>query len=115
MNSLNMAKNNIVELENSQVHINQLKAARHLYTKAGRYSISYMFFCAFIPVVISIGRMFFSPDNHFALNAMMAYGVVALVAGFILESSTSKHRNLAAKIQQLFDSEVFEMEYLSSR
>lgn len=113
MNSLNMAKNNIVELENSQVHINQLKAARHLYTKAGCYSISYMVFCAFIPVVISIGRMFFSPDNHFALNAMMAYGVIALVAGFILESKVSKHRKLAAKIQQLFDSEVFEMEWNS--
>ena len=113
MNFLNMAKNNIVELENSQVHINQLKAARHLYTKAGRYSISYMVFCVFIPVVISIGRMFLSPDNHFALNAMMAYDVVALVAGFILESSTSKHRNLAAKIQQLFDSEVFGLEWNS--
>lgn len=111
MNSLNMAKNNIVELENSQGHINQLKAARHLYTKAGCYSISYMVFCAFIPVVISIGRMFLSPDDYFALNAMMAYGVVALVAGFILESKVCKHRTLAAKIQQLFDSEVFEMEW----
>lgn len=111
MNSLNMAKNNIVELENSQVHINQLKAARHLYTKAGHYSTSYMFFCAFIPVVISIGRMFLSSDDHFALNAMMAYGVVALVAGFILESEVSKHRKLAAKIQQLFDCEVFGLEW----
>lgn len=111
MNSLNMAKNNIVELENSQIHINQLKAARHLYTKAGHYSTSYMFFCAFIPVVISIGRMFLSPDDHFALNAMMAYGVVALVAGFILESKVCKHRKLAAKIQQLFDCEVFGLEW----
>lgn len=111
MNSLNMAKNNIVELENSQVRINQLKAARHLYTKAGHYSTSYMFFCAFIPVVISIGRMFLSPDDHFALNAMMAYGVVALVAGFILESEVGKHRKLAAKIQQLFDCEVFGLEW----
>ena len=111
MNSLNMAKNNIVELENSQIHINQLKAARHLYTKAGHYSTSYMFFCAFIPVVISIGRMFLSPDDHFALNAMMAYGVVALVAGFILESEVSKHRKLATKIQQLFDCEVFGLEW----
>ena len=111
MNTLNMAKNNIVELENSQIHINQLKAARHLYTKAGHYSTSYMFFCAFIPVVISIGRMFLSPDDHFALNAMMAYGVVALVAGFILELEVSKHRKLAAKIQQLFDCEVLGMEW----
>lgn len=113
MNSLHMVNNNIVELQNSQVHINQLKVAHHLYTKAGRYSILYIFFCAFLPVVISIGRMFLGPDAHFALNAMMAYGVVALVAGFILESITSKHRNLAAKIQQLFDSEVFGLEWNS--
>ena len=34
--------NNIIELENEQEYINQLKAARHLYTKAGYYSTSYM-------------------------------------------------------------------------
>ena len=112
MNFLNMA-NNIIELENKQEHINQLKAARYLYTKAGHYSTSYMIFCAFIPVGISIGRMFLSPDAQFALNVMMAYGLIALIAGFILESKIRKHRKLAAKIQQLFDSEVFELEWNS--
>ena len=105
--------NNIIELENKQEHINQLKAARHLYTKAGYYSTSYMFFCALMPVVISIGRTFLSPDAHLALNAMLAYSVIALIAGFILESTVSKHQKLAAKIQQQFDSEVFELEWNS--
>ena len=105
--------NNIIELENKQEHINQLKAARRLYTKAGYYSTSYMIFCAFMPVVISIGRTFLSPDAHLALNAMLAYSVIALVAGFILESTVSKYQSLAAKIQQQFDSEVFELEWNS--
>lgn len=105
--------NNIIELENKQEHITQLKAARHLYTKAGYYTTSYMFFCAFMPVVISIGRTFLSPDAHLALNAMLAYSVIALVAGFILESTVSKYQSLAAKIQQQFDSEVFELEWNS--
>lgn len=112
MNFLNMS-NNIIELENKQEHINQLKAARYLYTKAGHYSTSYMIFCAFIPVGISIGRLFLSPDAQFALNVMMAYGLIALIAGFILESKIRKHRKLAAIIQQLFDSEVFELEWNS--
>ena len=105
--------NNIIELENKQEHINQLKAARYLYTKAGHYSTSYMIFCAFIPVGISIGRMFLSPDAQYAVNALMAYGLIALIAGFILESKVRKHRKLAAKIQQLFDGEVFELEWNS--
>lgn len=105
--------NKIIELENKQEHINQLKAARRLYTKAGYYSTSYMIFCAFMPVVISIGRTFLSPDAHLALNAMLAYSVIALVAGFILESTVSKYQSLAAKIQQQFDSEVFELEWNS--
>ena len=37
MNFPNMA-NNIIELENRQEHVNQLKAARRLYTKVGYFS-----------------------------------------------------------------------------
>lgn len=113
MNSLDMENNNIVKLENKQEHINQLKAVRHLYTKAGYYATLYMIFCAIVPVIISVARLFICSEAHFILNLMMAYGVVALVAGFILESKTIKHRNMAAKIQQLFDSEVFGLEWES--
>ena len=106
-----MANNKIVELENRQTHINQLKAARHIYTKAGRYSVWYMFLCVFIPVGISIGRFFVSTDAHFFINTLAAYSVFALIMGFILDSKASKCRSQAARIQQLFDIEVFELEW----
>lgn len=110
MNSLDMA-NNIVELENRQEHINQLKAARHLYTKAGNYTTVYVIICALIPIVISIGRIFVDSLAPLALHTLAAYTVVSLIMGFLLESRISKFRNTAAKIQQLFDSDVLGLKW----
>lgn len=110
MNSLDMA-NNIVELENRQEHINQLKAARHLYTKAGNYTTAYVIICALIPIVISIGRIFIDSLAPLVLHTLTAYTLVSLVMGFLLESRISKFRNTAAKIQQLFDSDVLGLKW----
>lgn len=110
MNSLDMA-NNIVELENRQEHINQLKAARHLYTKAGNYTTAYVVICALIPIVISIGRIFIDSLAPLVLHTLTAYTLVSLVMGFLLESRISKFRNTAAKIQQLFDSDVLGLKW----
>ena len=110
MNSLDMA-NNIVELENRQEHINQLNAARHLYTKAGNYTTAYVVICALIPIVISIGRIFIDSLAPLVLHTLTAYTLVSLVMGFLLESRISKFRNTAAKIQQLFDSDVLGLKW----
>ena len=103
--------NNIIELENRPEHIRQLKAARRLYTKAGYYSTAYIIFCVLIPIIISIGRIFFHSVVPIVLHILMAYSLVALIVGFILESQNSKCRKVAAKIQQLFDSEVLGLEW----
>ena len=103
--------NNIVELENRQEHINQLKAARHLYTKAGNYTTAYVVICALIPIVISIGRIFIDSLAPLVLHTLTAYTLVSLVMGFLLESRISKFRNTAAKIQQLFDSDVLGLKW----
>lgn len=110
MNSLDMA-NNIVELENRQEHINQLKAARHLYTKAGNYTTAYVIICVLIPIVISIGRIFVDSLAPLVLHTLTAYTLMSLVMGFLLESQISKFRNTAAKIQQLFDSDVLGLKW----
>ena len=110
MNSLDMA-NNIVELENRQEHINQLKAARHLYTKAGNYTTAYVILCVLIPIVISIGRIFVDSLAPLVLHTLTAYTLMSLVMGFLLESQISKFRNTAAKIQQLFDSDVLGLKW----
>lgn len=103
--------NNIVELENRQEHINQLKAARHLYTKIGYFSGAYMFFCVFIPISISVGRILFTTESPIILQSMIAYSLVALVIGLVLESKINSTRGLAAKIQQMFDSVVLGFEW----
>lgn len=110
MNSLDMA-NNIVELENRQEHINQLKAARHLYTKADNYTTAYVIICVLIPIVISIGRIFVDSLAPLFLHTLTAYTLMSLVMGFLLESQISKFRNTAAKIQQLFDSDVLGLKW----
>ncbi|MGP1473353.1 S-4TM family putative pore-forming effector [Prevotella intermedia] len=103
--------NNIVELENRQEHINQLKAARHLYTKAGNYTTAYVIICVLIPIVISIGRIFVDSLAPLVLHTLTAYTLMSLVMGFLLESQISKFRNTAAKIQQLFDSDVLGLKW----
>ena len=103
--------NNIVELENRQEHINQLKAARRLYTKAGYFSGGYMFFCVLIPVSISVGRILFTTESLIILQSMIAYSLAALVVGMVLEFKINSIRGLAAKIQQMFDSVVLGFEW----
>lgn len=110
MNSLDMA-NNIVELENRKEHINQLKAARHLYTKAGNYTTAYVIICALIPIVISISRNFLNSLAPLVLHTLTTYTLMSLVMGFLLESRISNLRNTAAKIQQLFDSDVLGLKW----
>ena len=110
MNFPNMA-NNIIELENRQEHVNQLKAARRLYTKVGYFSGVYMFFCVFIPISISVGRILFTTESPIILQSMIAYSLVALVIGLVLESKINSTRGLAAKIQQMFDSVVLGFEW----
>jgi len=103
--------NSIVELENRQEHLDQLKAARHLYTKVGNFSGVYMFFCVLIPVIISVGRILFITGSPIILQSMIAYSLAALVVGLVFESKINSNRGLAAKLQQMFDSEVLGFEW----
>lgn len=103
--------NSIVELENRQEHLDQLKATRHLYTKVGNFSGVYMLFCVLIPVIISVGRILFITENPIILQSMIAYSLVALFVGMVLESKINSTRGLAAKLQQMFDSEILGFEW----
>jgi len=103
--------NSIVELENRQEHLDQLKAARHLYTKVGNFSGVYMLFCVLIPVIISVGRILFITGSPIILQSMIAYSLAALVVGLVFESKINSNRGLAAKLQQMFDSEVLGFEW----
>lgn len=104
--------NNIVELQNRPENIKMLKAMRHLYSKVGKLTKYYFIFCVFVPIVISFTKPFISSDTYQVLfHSMIAYNLLSLIAGLCLECIIKKERVLAAKIQQKFDCNVFELQW----
>ena len=104
--------NNIVELQNRPENIKMLKAMRHLYSKVGKLTKYYFIFCVLFPIVISFAKPFISSeDNQVLFHFMIAYNLLSLMAGLWLECKIKKERVLAAKIQQQFDCNVFELQW----
>lgn len=104
--------NNIVELQNRPENIKMLKAMRHLYSKVGNLTMSYFIFCVLVPIVISFAKPFISSDDYQVLfHSMIAYNLLSLIVGLWLECKIKKERVLAAKIQQQFDCNVFELQW----
>lgn len=104
--------NNIVELQNKPENIKMLKAMRHLYSKVGVLTNYYFIFCVLVPIVISFAKPFISSDDYQVLfHSMIAYNLLSLIVGLWLECKIKKERVLAAKIQQQFDCNVFELQW----
>lgn len=104
--------NNIVELQNRPENIKMLKAMRHLYSKVGKLTKYYFIFCVLFPIVISFAKPFISSEDYQILfHFMIAYNLLSLMAGLWLECKIKKERVLAAKIQQQFDCNVFELQW----
>ena len=104
--------NNIVELQNKPENIKMLKAMHHLYSKVGVVTNYYFIFCVLVPIVISFAKPFISSDDYQVLfHSMIAYNLLSLIAGLCLECIIKKERVLAAKIQQKFDCDVFELQW----
>ena len=104
--------NNIVELQNRPGNIKMLKAMRHLYSKVGKLTKYYFIFCVLVPIVISFTKPFISSETYQVLfHSMIAYNLLSLIAGLCLECIIKKERVLAAKIQQKFDCDVFELQW----
>lgn len=104
--------NNIVELQNRPENIKMLKAMRHLYSKVGKLTKYYFIFCVLFPIVISFAKLFISSEDYQVLfHFMIAYNLLSLMAGLWLECKIKKERVLAAKIQQQFDCNVFELQW----
>lgn len=104
--------NNIVELQNKPENIKMLKAMRYLYSRVGVLTNCYFFLCVLGPIVISFTKPFFSSETYQVLfHSMIAYNLLSLIVGLWLECIIKKKRVLAAKIQQQFDCNVFELQW----
>lgn len=104
--------NNIVELQNKPENIKMLKAMRRLYSRVGILTILYFIFCVLVPIAISFTAPYIDSENcQTLLHFLVAYNLLSLIAGLWFECTTNKKRVLAAKIQQQFDCNVFELKW----
>lgn len=100
--------NNIVIRENQSVNIDRLDAQRHLYSKAKIYTYVIVILCVLIPVLLAIAKVVF-PRMDVLVKVTVVYSFVIVFCKPLLNNYISKLQALAARIQQLFDCEVFEL------
>ncbi len=103
-----MTLNNIATRQNEQTFIDRLAAQRNLYSKAKRLSVLLFLVSVLIPVVLAIAKVIL-PSFDFLPKFIVVYSVVATLMRIWLKDLASKKKTLAARIQQLFDCELFDL------
>ena len=99
--------NNIGLKQNEQRQLERLAAQRELYTASKKFYILQIFMTVILPIVLSV--LVIKYTNIAPLAA--CYGLTAsLLDGLILESAIKSRRQKAAKIQELFDCDVLDIE-----
>ena len=102
--------NDIIVKENLQFNIDRLDAQRHLYVKVKRYTFASLFLCVIVPILTSFAKVIF-PGVEPIIKGAIVYSFATLFVKQFLSSRASSLRNLAARIQQLFDCELFDLNW----
>lgn len=99
--------NNIVSRQNEQKQLERLAAQRELYSFAKRLHLLQVWLTVIIPITLFlISSIWNNLVAYFAL-----FGIIIFIIDGILLQRTIKGQKLkAAKIQELFDCDVFELE-----
>lgn len=105
-----MAQNDIASKQNEQTFIDRLAAQRHLYSKAKRLSNLLFIICVALPVALAIAKVLF-PNCYSLPKVVVVYSFVATLLRFWLKDLAVKRKNLAARVQQLFDCELFDLKW----
>lgn len=105
-----MAKNNITTKQNEQTFIDRLAAQRHLYSKAKRLSNIVFFVCVLLPVLLAIAKVLY-PECDRLPKIIVVYSVIATLLRIWLKDLSTSLKVTAARIQQLFDCELFGLEW----
>lgn len=105
--------NEIVERENLEENIDKLDAQRHLYSKAK--SCTYLMFlgCVMIPVAFSVIKAMGLKKEYF-VQITVFYSFMIVIIKPLFQSHIDSLRDLATRIQQLFDCEVFGLKWNDS-
>ena len=100
--------NDIVAKENRPTFIDRLLAQRNLYSKAKMLSGALFVLCILVPVGLSFAKYCF-PCISIIAKIVVVYGVVATILRLILKDATDCYQGFAARVQQLFDTELFDI------
>ena len=100
--------NNIVQLENNTSALQLLAAQRRLYQLAKRFDTSNIIIC--IALVVAFSYVETIVDISI-LPFISLYYLIAFIMGFILDHYKDKNIERAAKMQQMFDTTVYGMEW----
>ena len=99
--------NNIAIKQNEPKQLERLSAQRELYSSAKKYHGFQISFVVFLPIILSFVTIQYSNLVQFAA----AYGVIiALVDLLFFDEKIKFKKGKAAKIQELFDCDVLQME-----
>lgn len=105
-----MEQNNIVAKENEQTFKDRLAAQRHLYSKAKRLSNLIFVLCVLLPVLLATAKVLY-PTNVILPKVIVVYSFVASMSRMWLKDLFTNNKISAARIQQLFDCELFGLEW----
>lgn len=94
--------------QNSPEFLERFRAQGRTYDKAKNYSQYIILISIVVVLVLSVLGIIFPKDPTIE-SISVFYGIVSTVVCFILDRIRSNRKNLAARIQQLIDSELFDI------
>ena len=109
--------NKIIEHQNDQTILDKLSAQRNLYSSAKRWRNVRFVCCVLVIVVLSVLKSIWNDSSTLAIILTLAT-FDSLMLGPVFTRQINRRKNLAARIQQLLDTELFDLpwdEYLCGR
>lgn len=109
--------NKIIEHQNDQSNLDKLSAQRNLYNSAKCWRNARFVCCVLVIIVLSILKSIWNDSPALAIILALAI-FVSLILGPVFNRQINRRRNLAARIQQLMETELFDLpwdEYLCGR
>lgn len=100
--------NKTIEHQNDQIVLDRLSAQRNLYSAAKRWRNLRFVLCVITIVVLSVIRAFFVDNQTIAIILGLAV-FASLLLGPVFNKQIGRKRTLAARIQQLMETELFEL------
>lgn len=102
--------NEIIKKQDQSENIDRLAAQRHLYTQAKYYSMSIFVLCVIVPVLLSFFKILF-PSVNWIAKLIVVISFLLTFAKLILGGIKADCQNLAARIQQQFDCDLFSLSW----